>query len=310
MTAPVFRKHLTKAISSVQCTADRYCQRAYLNSPFASRCFSSSRRQLHEQHEFTAAPEINLDDVHNHDVPLLERIRILPESPSYFSGRARFTDDYLEVERLLLKYKSLPTIRDPQRIVWKPFTQFKASMGNEPINELRYEKLLQMLNRLNRIDPTMMPEEVPGILEAHKRTSQPQIVVPKKYEVDEWGRAVGIGRRKTATAKAYLVEGEGEVLVNGKNLTEVFGRLHDRESALWALKATARIDKYNVFALVQGGGVTGQAEALTLAVAKALLVHEPALKPAIRRGEFISFPNHAWIVLHPCRASQMVPPLS
>lgn len=305
MTAPAFRKCLTKAISSVQCSADRYCQRRYFNSRFASRSFSSCRRQLQEQQDFTAAPEVNLDDVHNHDVPLLERIRILPESPSYFSGRARFTDDYLEVERLLLKYKSLPTIRDPPRIVWKPFTQFKASMGNEPINELRYDKLLQMLNRLNRIDPTMMPEEVPGILEAHKRASQPQIVVPKKYEVDEWGRAVGIGRRKTATAKAYLVEGEGEVLVNGKNLTEVFGRLHDRESALWALKATARIDKYNVFALVKGGGVTGQAEAMTLAVAKALLVHEPALKPAIRRGESHFVSSSVLIALHLCRSEQI-----
>jgi hypothetical protein len=54
------------------------------------------------------------------------------------------------------------------------------------------------------------------------------------------------------------------------------------------LKATHRLDKYNIFALVKGGGLTGQAEALTLAVAKALLVHEPALKPALRRGKSTS----------------------
>jgi hypothetical protein len=44
-----------------------------------------------------------------------------------------------------------------------------------------------------------------------------------------------------------------------------------------------------MFGLVQGGGTTGQAEALTLAVAKALLVHEPALKPVLRRGESDTF---------------------
>ena len=81
------------------------------------------------------------------------------------------------------------------------------------------------------------------------------------------------------------MEGTGEVLVNGKTLAEAFGKVHDRESAIWALKATERVDKYNVWALVEGGGTTGQAEALTLAIAKALLAHEPLLKPALRRGK-------------------------
>ena len=103
--------------------------------------------------------------------------------------------------------------------------------------------------------------------------------------MDQWGRARGVGRRKSSNAVVYLVEGEGEVLVNGQSLTQAFGRVHDRESAIWALKATDRIDKYNVWAVVNGGGTTGQAEALTLGVAKALMVHEPDLKPALRRGE-------------------------
>ena len=74
-------------------------------------------------------------------------------------------------------------------------------------------------------------------------------------------------------------------MVNGKKLTEYFGRLHDRESAVWALKATQRLDKYNVWALATGGGTTGQAESITLGLARALLAHEPDLKPALRRGE-------------------------
>jgi small subunit ribosomal protein S9 len=53
---------------------------------------------------------------------------------------------------------------------------------------------------------------------------------------------------------------------------------------MWALKCTHRLDKYNVWATVAGGGTTGQAEALALAVAKAVCVHEPALKTSLRNG--------------------------
>lgn len=118
----------------------------------------------------------------------------------------------------------------------------------------------------------------------YKRDIDPYAVVRQPSVIDAQGRACGIGRRKSSSAKVFLVQGEGEVLVNGKSINHVFGRVHDRESALWPLKATNRIDKYNVWALVSGGGTTGQAEALTLGTAKALMVHEPDLKPALRRG--------------------------
>ena len=62
-------------------------------------------------------------------------------------------------------------------------------------------------------------------------------------------------------------------------------RLQASYSEKWPLKATERVDKYNVFAITKGGGTTGQAESIMLGVARALLAHEPALKPALRRGE-------------------------
>jgi small subunit ribosomal protein S9 len=107
--------------------------------------------------------------------------------------------------------------------------------------------------------------------------------------LDENGRARGKGKRKESSAVVQLVEGEGEVLINGKSLVEVFKRVHDRESALWALRCTQRLDKYNVWATVRGGGVTGQAEAVTLAIARALMVHEPGLKGVLRKGMFFFF---------------------
>lgn len=112
---------------------------------------------------------------------------------------------------------------------------------------------------------------------------------PEPPRLDKHGRARGMGRRKESSAQVYLVEGNGQVMVNGRDLVEFFPRLHDRESALWALKTTDRLNKYNVWAVARGGGVTGQAESITLALARALLVHEPALKPTLRKGKQITY---------------------
>lgn len=133
----------------------------------------------------------------------------------------------------------------------------------------------------------MVHKELKDALQRYKRDVDPYANVAKLGTIDEDGKAYGVGRRKSSSAKVYLVQGNGEVLVNGKRINAVFGRVHDRESALWALKSTGRIDKYNVWALVTGGGTTGQAEAIMLGAAKALMVHEPMLKPALRRGECI-----------------------
>ena len=131
----------------------------------------------------------------------------------------------------------------------------------------------------------------------YKRDIDPHAVVRRSAIIDEDGRAVGVGRRKSSSAKVYLVPGDGQVRVNGKSLNLAFGRVHDRESALWALKATGRMDKYNVWALVSGGGTTGQAEAVTMGAAKALMTFEPALKPALRRGELFSYTVSSWLVI-------------
>lgn len=129
-----------------------------------------------------------------------------------------------------------------------------------------------------------MPEEVKSTLQFFTRPGN-TLAEEKEIRVpDEKGRAYAIGRRKTSSARVWLVEGEGDVLINDRNLIDHFVRIHDRESVLWPLKCTKRIDKYNVWALARGGGITGQAEALTVALARALMIHEPALKPILRRG--------------------------
>jgi small subunit ribosomal protein S9 len=166
--------------------------------------------------------------------------------------------------------------------------QFREHLGEE-VPTKKYMGLLKVVYRLNCIDPSLIPEEVNAALQEFVRPGNPLGEAPAPRQLDELGRARGKGKRKASNAVVHLVEGEGEVLVNGRTLAEVFPRLHDRESATWALRCSSRLDKYNVFARVRGGGTTGQAEAMALALARALLIHEPGLKPILRKGTVFLF---------------------
>lgn len=252
--------------------------------PFSSSTIRRATEQT-ERHPAAniAAPEINFDKL----PPVsTKNARIIPASPSYFTTKPSFTDDLVELQSILRRSETLPTVEPVKapRITWKTLPQYRMQVG-ELVSASRYQKIIQVLQRLNRIHPGLVPTEVKNAIQIHRRAIDPHAQPRKPAELDEFGRSYAAGRRKSSRAQAWLVEGEGEVLINGKNLAEAFGRIHDRESAVWALKSTSRLDKYNVWVTVSGGGTTGQAEAITLAVGKALMVHEPALKPALRRGK-------------------------
>lgn len=234
-----------------------------------------------------AAPPIEFKTDENGETTFgLVSARIVPDSPSYFTGIPNYVDSLLRLQALLRKHETLPVVKPGQaeRIAFKTLVDYRNTIG-EQIKTSKYQKILTILNRLNHIHPDLKTPDVKAALDAHRRDIDPFANKAKPIPIDKFGRAVGAGRRKSSTARAWVVEGNGEVVINGKSLVDAFSRIHDRESAIWPLKATERLDKYNVWALVEGGGTTGQAEALTLAVAKGLLAHEPLLKPALRRGK-------------------------
>jgi small subunit ribosomal protein S9 len=302
MSSRELSRSLRRAVECLRYQPRPQCERAVRPAHKSlhartSRCISTSAARHAAVTEevtpepFSAAPPIRFDDEDGGSGgrggdARLRTLRVVPASPSYFSAKPTFTDDFLSLSALLRKVATLPTIPNAEapKVAWKTIDQYRI-MTNEPVKTQRYHKMLHLLRRLNCIHPSLMPDEVVQTMLRYKKANQPGDVKPTPGVIDELGRAKGVGRRKTSSAVAWLVEGEGEALINGKSLSQFFGRLHHRESAVWALKATHRLDKYNLFGLVQGGGLTGQAEAMTLAVAKALLVHEPALKPALRRGE-------------------------
>lgn len=211
--------------------------------------------------------------------------RAVPVSRSYFSRQPRFNDSYLLLAQLAERYRKLPLIPKDQvqPVAWKNLENFRQAVG-EHVKATDFVKCMELVKVLNQIHPSLRPKEVDDALLVFKKAVQPYSNIEKTIPIDKFGRALGTGRRKQSVARAWVVEGTGEMLVNGKTLADAFGRVHDRESATWALRSTNRTDKYNVWALVEGGGTTGQAEALTLAIGKALMAHEPALKPALRRG--------------------------
>ncbi|MGV4529713.1 30S ribosomal protein S9 [Ornithobacterium rhinotracheale] len=79
-----------------------------------------------------------------------------------------------------------------------------------------------------------------------------------------------IGRRKTSVARAYIQEGKGEITINGRDLETYFGTDVLRYKVLQPFVITETVDQYDVNVLVHGGGITGQAEAIRMALSRAL----------------------------------------
>jgi small subunit ribosomal protein S9 len=90
------------------------------------------------------------------------------------------------------------------------------------------------------------------------------------------------GRRKTAVARVWLTEGTGEITINEEPFEEVLTTLTLQGRLLEPLQVTNLRNKFNVKTVSRGGGLHGQADAIKLAIARALIVHDPELRPALK----------------------------
>ncbi|MEZ5988214.1 MAG: 30S ribosomal protein S9 [Planctomycetota bacterium] len=94
----------------------------------------------------------------------------------------------------------------------------------------------------------------------------------------------GTGRRKTAVARVRIKAGTGNVTVNGKPFDRFFTTSDQRLAALAPLVRTETRERYDVFVNVQGGGVNGQADAVKLGLARALVNDNPGLEQTLREA--------------------------
>jgi small subunit ribosomal protein S9 len=97
-----------------------------------------------------------------------------------------------------------------------------------------------------------------------------------------------IGRRKTSIARVYVTPGKGDIIVNDRDLKDYFISEIHQTLVKQALAARKLESSYDVTVNVEGGGVTGQAEAVRLGIARALVEISPENKPTLRKEGFMT----------------------
>lgn len=97
-----------------------------------------------------------------------------------------------------------------------------------------------------------------------------------------------IGRRKTSVARIILRNGNGVITVNGVEFEKYFPQLLSREDILGPFKVTETEGKYDVLVNVQGGGTTGQAQAVRLGIARALLDINPEFRKNLKPEGYLT----------------------
>jgi len=85
-----------------------------------------------------------------------------------------------------------------------------------------------------------------------------------------------------------LYPGDGQVAINDKPLNQYFGRFQDQEQAIEPLKLTHNEGRFNLMAVVRGGGITGQAQAIRQGLARALQIVDPDLRTMLREAGFLT----------------------
>ncbi|KUO61267.1 MAG: 30S ribosomal protein S9 [Gracilibacter sp. BRH_c7a] len=98
----------------------------------------------------------------------------------------------------------------------------------------------------------------------------------------------GTGRRKNAVARVRLLAGDGKYSINNRDLSEYFGKKTLEMIVQQPLEITETLGKYDVYARVHGGGTTGQAGALRMGIARALLKVDESLRPTLKRAGFLT----------------------
>lgn len=97
-----------------------------------------------------------------------------------------------------------------------------------------------------------------------------------------------VGRRKTSTARVFLEKGTGTIIVNKKKLEDYFGREVAQMVVKQPLETVEMVKGFNIKATVAGGGSFGQAGAIRLGIARALVEYDETYKPALKKEGFLT----------------------
>jgi len=107
-------------------------------------------------------------------------------------------------------------------------------------------------------------------------------------KLDKQGRAYATGKRKDAVARVWIKPGPGKIVINERTIEVYFARPVLRMLIQQPLVVSNRNGQYDVNCTVSGGGLSGQAGAVRHGLSKALMRHEPDLRPVLKRGGFLT----------------------
>lgn len=199
-----------------------------------------------------------------------------PTRLSAFTGKPDFYEALYFLDDILLQLQPLAgkkamSITSGQSIQWHDADKLSDAMGFS-LSTLHYRKVKDKLAELAcysnlpeirqlLLNFTADPTIVSIANDIGAVGADDKIVLSKAERVyghvDDLGRVVAKGRRKTSLAKVYLVDGEGLLYVNGKPAAEYFQRMAYMFKLAEPLRVTSSFGKYNIWALVNGGGLTG-----------------------------------------------------
>lgn len=199
------------------------------------------------------------------------------------------------------------------RASWLGATEMSSILDTK-LRTSHYRRVTTLLNQLAMLREIAKRAEQPDVLvplqdllSLYERPTSlgldPSHEKPDGH-IDQYGRSVSMGRRKESSAKVYMIktkvpEGStqfdaastsldnlphvptGEILINSLPIHQHFPRPSDRETILRPLRLAGLIGFYNIFALTKGGGTSGQAGAVALAIARGIATHRPELRDVL-----------------------------
>ena len=112
--------------------------------------------------------------------------------------------------------------------------------------------------------------------------------VVREPQIDQFGRAYATGKRKNAVARVWIKPGSGKITINDRDQEVYFARPVLRMMIAQPLTITDRATQFDVIVSVSGSGLSGQAGAIRHGIAKALTYYEPALRPVLKAGGFLT----------------------
>jgi len=256
----------------------------------------------------------------------------IPESPSFYTTRPLYHDQVMYLEKAIARAHSFLRARHllplpafaraslpPLFPVWKTQVEMAGDF-NTRMTMGRYRKVVKLLNQLNDYHRIAsigschdLGEKILHITTMFESNEKEAVLARgkrKKVELDEHGRSYTLGKRKTSSARVWMIPVQAPkleptpdemlgltptqptysvttttILVNNLPINEYFVLPADRERITRPLRVAGVLGKYNIFAIVRGGGTTGQSGALAHGISKGVVAHEPDFETLFRRGQ-------------------------